>query len=271
MRKRKQKASLGEPVRSGRIYDPFRSNALESAENPVPFNGFLFRIPQCEPKSKTAPNVRLSNGGIPIQNDIYLRDWSIKHELRNRAMIYDSGSSSSSTTTTTTSPPTNPGIVNAIGDSYPTAGIRPKEDTRSGSIKDCASVPQAKYIDQTVEHHSTHAPSESSGISIRILRTPHCNRSEHLPSSLKSCKLAGGTVHRPPVPGESTSSSSSTSTESSTSSSSNISKNNGKSKKWSKTRHKPKRQQQPTSAGSGKLDPNGALAPLLVSNILDKL
>ena len=35
--------------------------------------------------------VRLSHGGIPIQPDIYLRDWSIKHELRNRAMIYDVG------------------------------------------------------------------------------------------------------------------------------------------------------------------------------------
>jgi hypothetical protein len=37
-------------------------------------------------------NSRLANGGgKPIQKDIYLRDWSIKNELRNRALIYDNG------------------------------------------------------------------------------------------------------------------------------------------------------------------------------------
>lgn len=34
---------------------------------------------------------RIANGGGPRQADIYLRDWSIKHELRNRAMVYDTG------------------------------------------------------------------------------------------------------------------------------------------------------------------------------------
>jgi hypothetical protein len=32
-----------------------------------------------------------NGGGKPIQKDIYLRDWSIKNELRNRALIYDNG------------------------------------------------------------------------------------------------------------------------------------------------------------------------------------
>lgn len=35
--------------------------------------------------------IRIANGGGPRQADIYLRDWSIKHELRNRAMVYDTG------------------------------------------------------------------------------------------------------------------------------------------------------------------------------------
>lgn len=32
---------------------------------------------------------RIRNGGCPRQSDIYLRDWSIKNELRNRALLYD--------------------------------------------------------------------------------------------------------------------------------------------------------------------------------------
>uniref|UniRef100_A0AAG5DPC2 dolichyl-phosphate-mannose--protein mannosyltransferase n=1 Tax=Anopheles atroparvus TaxID=41427 RepID=A0AAG5DPC2_ANOAO len=208
--------------------------------------------------------VRLSNGGIPIQNDIYLRDWSIKHELRNRAMIYDSGSSSSASGGGSSSSTGSGSIVNAIGDSGPTTDNRATEDTRSGSMKDCVS-----------DFHRSSRPSpspEQAEISIRILRTPHCNRSEHLPSSLKSCKLVGSASHRPPVPDVSESSTSPSSSSSSTTpSSSNVSKNNGKSKKWSKARHKPKRQQQPAAASSGKLDPNDALTPLLVSNLLDKL
>lgn len=32
---------------------------------------------------------RIRNGGSSRQSDIYLRDWSIKNELRNRAMLYD--------------------------------------------------------------------------------------------------------------------------------------------------------------------------------------
>lgn len=35
--------------------------------------------------------MRVEKGDIPIQPNMYLRDWSIKHELRNRAMIYDTG------------------------------------------------------------------------------------------------------------------------------------------------------------------------------------
>lgn len=33
--------------------------------------------------------IQRSNGFVPTQSNIYLRDWSLKHELRNRAMIYD--------------------------------------------------------------------------------------------------------------------------------------------------------------------------------------
>ena len=33
--------------------------------------------------------VRIAKGANPRQVEIYLHDWSIKHELRNRAMVYD--------------------------------------------------------------------------------------------------------------------------------------------------------------------------------------
>lgn len=33
--------------------------------------------------------IRITNGGMSRQTDVYLRDWSIKNELRNRAMVYD--------------------------------------------------------------------------------------------------------------------------------------------------------------------------------------
>lgn len=33
--------------------------------------------------------IRITNGGMSKQTDVYLRDWSIKNELRNRAMVYD--------------------------------------------------------------------------------------------------------------------------------------------------------------------------------------
>uniref|UniRef100_A0A182NV99 Uncharacterized protein n=1 Tax=Anopheles dirus TaxID=7168 RepID=A0A182NV99_9DIPT len=189
--------------------------------------------------------VRLSNGGIPIQNDIYLRDWSIKHELRNRAMIYDSGSSSSSSSSTSSSSGSSSSTVNG-GPATPTREA-------AGSIKDC-SVP---HVGKRTEH--TGSPSaEQAEISIRILRTPHCNRSEHLPSSLKACKLANA-----PAPSPSKPTAPASTTEASYAGKAG---SGGKSKKWSKTRHKPKRQQSGTT-----LDPNGALAPLLVSNLLDKL
>ncbi|XP_053677834.1 protein O-mannosyl-transferase TMTC1-like [Anopheles nili] len=164
--------------------------------------------------------VRLSNGGVPIQNDIYLRDWSIKHELRNRAMIYDSGGASGDVGSSTTT-----------------------REATTTSIKDCATVhpPERAQADP--------GPAE---ISIRILRTPHCNRSEHLPNSLKACKLAG---------------SASAGTTETTTQPATDKAGPGKQRKWSKTRHKPKRQP------SGGLDPNReALAPLLdISNLLDKL
>uniref|UniRef100_A0A6E8WCY3 dolichyl-phosphate-mannose--protein mannosyltransferase n=2 Tax=gambiae species complex TaxID=44542 RepID=A0A6E8WCY3_ANOCL len=198
--------------------------------------------------------VRLSNGGIPIQNDIYLRDWSIKHELRNRAMIYDSGSSSSSSSGSssgsggTSSSSTNTGTGSTIvnGDSGPTT----TEDT--GSIKDCSKINCRK---QTDPRH----PAEPAEISIRILRTPHCNRSEHIPSSLKACKLAAASA--PPTTANSAAPEPP---------STHNGKGSGKTKKWSKSRHKPKRQQ---PSGTTALDPNGAplAAPLLVSNLLDKL
>ncbi|XP_052873256.1 protein O-mannosyl-transferase TMTC1-like [Anopheles cruzii] len=203
--------------------------------------------------------VRLSNGGIPIQNDIYLRDWSIKHELRNRAMIYDSGPP--------TPPPPTASAVNGIatpsgttaheaagqtgGDSgAPCPGTTVSDDPtgRSGtgsSIKDCA----------THRPGTRSTPAESAEISIRILRTPHCcNRSEHLPSSLKGCKLAAPPAHGTPDPAPSATGPSA--------------KSGAKTKKWSKVRHKPKRH---PASGGGLVDPNGALAPLLVSNLLDKL
>uniref|UniRef100_A0A182ME02 Uncharacterized protein n=1 Tax=Anopheles culicifacies TaxID=139723 RepID=A0A182ME02_9DIPT len=175
--------------------------------------------------------VRLSNGGIPIQNDIYLRDWSIKHELRNRAMIYDSGSSTSGTTSGS-----NAGSSIVNGNAAPTAS------TDAESIKDCSNSHASKPSEMR-------PPTEPAEISIRIMRTPHCNRSEHLPNSLKACKTpkpttTTGTVATP-----------------------HTGKGSGKTKKWSKSRHKPKRQQSASPA----LDPNGALAPLLVSNLLDKL
>uniref|UniRef100_A0A182SSC0 Uncharacterized protein n=1 Tax=Anopheles maculatus TaxID=74869 RepID=A0A182SSC0_9DIPT len=100
-----------------------------------------------------------------------------------------------------------------------------------------------------------HPQTEPAEISIRILRTPHCNRSEHLPNSLKACKLVTASSSPQPEPTTNPSPVSHTG------------KTGGKSKKWSKTRHKPKRQP-PTGTA---LDPNGALAPLLVSNLLDKL
>uniref|UniRef100_A0A182YIZ0 TPR_REGION domain-containing protein n=1 Tax=Anopheles stephensi TaxID=30069 RepID=A0A182YIZ0_ANOST len=178
--------------------------------------------------------VRLSNGGIPIQNDIYLRDWSIKHELRNRAMIYDSGSSSSSSSSSSGSSSSN-------SDSSTSSSIANGDRSTSHPSK------------QTDPHPHQPEPAE---ISIRILRTPHCNRSEHLPNSLKACKLVTATSSPQPEP-----------TTSTTNPSTSTGKGGGKSKKWSKTRHKPKRQ---PPAGTT-LDPNGALAPLLVSNLLDKL
>uniref|UniRef100_A0A182URF7 Uncharacterized protein n=1 Tax=Anopheles merus TaxID=30066 RepID=A0A182URF7_ANOME len=199
--------------------------------------------------------IRLSNGGIPIQNDIYLRDWSIKHELRNRAMIYDSGSSSSgssggsgSTSSSSSSSSTNTGTGSTIvnGDSGPTT----REDT--GSIKDCSKINCRKQTDPR-------PPAEPAEISIRILRTPHCNRSEHIPSSLKACKLAAASA--PPTTAHSAAPEPP---------STHNGKGSGKTKKWSKSRHKPKRQQ---PSGTTALDPNGAplAAPLLVSNLLDKL
>lgn len=33
--------------------------------------------------------IRISRRGVLGQPDIYLRDWSIKNELRNRALVYD--------------------------------------------------------------------------------------------------------------------------------------------------------------------------------------
>uniref|UniRef100_A0A4Y0BL38 dolichyl-phosphate-mannose--protein mannosyltransferase n=1 Tax=Anopheles funestus TaxID=62324 RepID=A0A4Y0BL38_ANOFN len=180
--------------------------------------------------------VRLSNGGIPIQNDIYLRDWSIKHELRNRAMIYDSGSSTSSSSTS----------GSTASSSIVKSNKAPIASRNAESIKDCSHTHPGKHTEQRPQ-------PEPAEISIRILRTPHCNRSEHLPSSLKACKLAAASASSPEP--------------TNTAASSHTGKGSGKSKKWSKTRHKPKRQQ---PAGTA-LDPNGALAPLLVSNLLDKL
>uniref|UniRef100_A0A182XA39 Uncharacterized protein n=1 Tax=Anopheles quadriannulatus TaxID=34691 RepID=A0A182XA39_ANOQN len=102
-------------------------------------------------------------------------------------------------------------------------------------------------------------PAEPAEISIRILRTPHCNRSEHIPSSLKACKLAAASA--PPTTAHSAAPEPP---------STHSGKGSGKTKKWSKSRHKPKRQQ---PSGTTGLDPNGAplAAPLLVSNLLDKL
>lgn len=33
--------------------------------------------------------LRIANGGLLHKGDIYLRDWSIKNELRHRAYIYN--------------------------------------------------------------------------------------------------------------------------------------------------------------------------------------
>ncbi|EDS36521.1 conserved hypothetical protein [Culex quinquefasciatus] len=179
--------------------------------------------------------VRLSSGGIPIQTDIYLRDWSIKHELRNRAMIYDTGSSSSSSST-------------AGGSSVGSSAGSPKDGNApvASSGKDCISC--TNTVDSSLASQTTGVEPD---ISIRILRSPHCNRSEHLPGSLKACKIV-------PKPSQaSTPTSKSKSTKSSSS---------GKHKKWPKTRHKTK------GPPEGQLGPNSeGLAPLLVSNLLDKL
>ncbi|KAL9704018.1 hypothetical protein quinque_007536 [Culex quinquefasciatus] len=178
--------------------------------------------------------VRLSSGGIPIQTDIYLRDWSIKHELRNRAMIYDTGSSSSST---------------AGGSSVGSSAGSPKDGNApvASSGKDCISC--TNTVESSLASQTTGVEPD---ISIRILRSPHCNRSEHLPGSLKACKIV-------PKPSQA-------STPTSSKSKSTKSSSSGKHKKWPKTRHKTK------GPPEGQLGPNSeGLAPLLVSNLLDKL
>ncbi|KXJ69807.1 hypothetical protein RP20_CCG025792 [Aedes albopictus] len=115
--------------------------------------------------------------------------------------------------------------------------------------------------DPAVRSHS----SVESEISIRILRTPHCNRSEHLSGSLKHCKTP---------PGSSSSPSQTASRVKSSSSRGGDGKTTGKHKKWPKSRHKSKGPT-PTvtdSSASSELEPSsGDLSPLLVSNILDKL
>uniref|UniRef100_A0A182QU00 Uncharacterized protein n=1 Tax=Anopheles farauti TaxID=69004 RepID=A0A182QU00_9DIPT len=141
------------------------------------------------------------------------------------------------------------------GEAFQTgAGTRRSDDTkRSTTAK--GAVPR---VGNAAERPRATPSTEETEISIRILRTPHCNRSEHLPSTLKACKLANASTP---------SASASTAATSPTAEASHTGKPaGGKSKKWSKTRHKPKRQQSGTT-----LDPNGALAPLLVSNLLDKL
>ncbi|XP_058830997.1 protein O-mannosyl-transferase TMTC1-like [Topomyia yanbarensis] len=215
--------------------------------------------------------VRLSNGGIPIQTEIYLRDWSIKHELRNRAMIYDTGSvvgggsgagsSTGSSTSSANSPPH--GVHGMGGVSGP--GGEGLGNIGAIAVKDCSSTLSSYDACRSSTASSGHpASTMESEISIRILRAPHCNRSEHLPGSLKNCKIVPNVA------------SSSSSTQTSSSSSSTTRGDGGpktappgaKHKKWPKSRHKHKG----TPPASEQLAPSSeGLTPLLVSNMLDKL
>ncbi|XP_055629999.1 protein O-mannosyl-transferase TMTC1-like [Toxorhynchites rutilus septentrionalis] len=187
--------------------------------------------------------VHLSNGGIPIQTEIYLRDWSIKHELRNRAMIYDTGSSSSSSITSSSTSSGNP-----IPESNREISSCPSEGSiHSASVgRNCHEI-CGGAIDATLRGKPV-ASELDTEVSIRILRTPHCNRSDHVPGLVKHCKISSSTSRSKSSRGDSKPSPGS------------------KHKKWSKARHKHKRPSQELESAS-----EGALAPLLVSNLLDKL
>ncbi|XP_062716944.1 uncharacterized protein LOC109401617 [Aedes albopictus] len=210
--------------------------------------------------------VRLSNGGIPIQTEIYLRDWSLKHELRNRAMIYDVGGSGAATGggsggASSTGP--NSASTRSISHGSSHSSGRGSDVVRAEGSVDCGASFDvcSSPTDPAVRSHS----SVESEISIRILRTPHCNLSEHLSGSLKNCKIPPGSPSSP---------SQTASRVKSSSSRGGDGKTTGKHKKWPKSRHKSKGPT-PTvtdSSASSELEPSsGDLSPLLVSNILDKL
>ncbi|XP_055536777.1 protein O-mannosyl-transferase TMTC1-like [Wyeomyia smithii] len=204
--------------------------------------------------------VRLSNGGIPIQTEIYLRDWSIKHELRNRAMVYDTGGSAHGATGS------GPGSSSGGGGELNDVGSSSMDAI---AVKDCSSTLTAyDGCRSTTTGGPVVGPSIDPEISIRILRAPHCNRSEHLPGSLKHCKTIPNTASSPPVKPSSSNSSRSKATRREDSGSGSTSAAGAKNKKWPKSRHKHKG----SPASSEQLEPNSeGLAPLLVSNLLDKL
>ncbi|XP_055601161.1 protein O-mannosyl-transferase TMTC1-like [Uranotaenia lowii] len=208
--------------------------------------------------------VRLSNGGIPIQTEIYLRDWSIKHELRNRAMIYDTGSAGGGAGG---SPELSPSGGVVASTSQQNTGSRQPQHQHQKANQYVGSARAMKDCGPHIGSHTKLAPTApvESEISIRILRSPHCNRSEHLPGSLKNCKM---------VPKSAGSSASSVGGGSRSSRKGKSSPTKGQQgteasgKKWPSSRHKTHRKgsdaelEEPNSEG---------LAPLLVSNLLDKL
>ncbi|XP_062559276.1 protein O-mannosyl-transferase TMTC1-like [Armigeres subalbatus] len=218
--------------------------------------------------------VRLSKGGIPIQTEIYLRDWSLKHELRNRAMIYDAGSDvggsggagSGSGTGTSSS-----GNGRSVSQGNRSSGSG-SDSAVAGSSVDCSSSYDGclSSVEPTIRsHNKLSGTSVESDISIRILRTPHCNRSDHLSGSLKNCKIV-------PKLGRQSSTTTTSPSRGKSSASRGDGKTAGKHKKWPKPRHKSKGPSSSSAvtdpAASPDLEPNSdGLTPLLVSNLLDKL
>lgn len=97
--------------------------------------------------------------------------------------------------------------------------------------------------------HRDNIENRESDINLRMIRSPNCNRSDHL-HPLIQCKKKGT-----PTP-------SSTSTTTIDSTITNCNKN-CRGRRWPKSRHKHK--------GPTSIEQNDSVAPLLVSNLLDKL
>ncbi|XP_063709260.1 protein O-mannosyl-transferase TMTC1-like isoform X2 [Culicoides brevitarsis] len=114
--------------------------------------------------------IQRSNGFVPTQSNIYLRDWSLKHELRNRAMIYDNDNLIRETKTSTSSPAASTSSSN--GRSTDSA-----DRNADNNINNLQPPVHSNY------HH--HAKTQTSSTAA----SSHCNRSDNTSQSCKKDRV----------------------------------------------------------------------------------